>query len=90
MPVLHCPAIFRHTHTKYLGLGFRSGLLLCRLLLRLLFLLFFFFLLLLLLMCVYVHGDDANRTVSHDTHESRDIQGIHACHMRRRIHARVT
>jgi hypothetical protein len=88
MPVLlppHCPTIFRHTHTKYLGLGFRSGLLLCRLLLRLLFLLFFFF-----LMCVYVHGDDANHSVSHNTHESRDMQGIHACHMRRRIHARVT
>ena len=37
MPVLlppHCPTIFRHTHTKYLGRGFRSGLLLCRLLLR--------------------------------------------------------
>jgi len=33
MPVLHCPTIFRHTHTKYLGLGFRSGLLICRLLL---------------------------------------------------------
>ena len=36
MPVLlppHCPTIFRHTHTKYLGRGFRSGLLLCRLLL---------------------------------------------------------